>query len=99
MSNVDIVELEVDRNTCRARYDFETTAPTVAVATLLGLVVGREPAELEPLYEVVDPEAMDSLLRGARRPDRTVSFPYRTFAVTVRSDGTVTVRSRSDADR
>ncbi|GAB3671670.1 HalOD1 output domain-containing protein [Halopiger thermotolerans] len=98
MSNANIVELEVDRNTYRARYDFETTTPTVAVVTLLELVTGREPAELDPLYEAVDPEAMDSLIRGARRPDRTVSFIYRTFAVTVRSDGTVTVRSRSDAD-
>ncbi|RKD95385.1 HalOD1 output domain-containing protein [Halopiger aswanensis] len=97
MSDVlEFAELELEQNACRARYDFETTAPTVAVASLVQLVTGSELSDLEPLYEVVDPDALDALLRGDQSSSRdgecTVSFPYRELDVTVRSDGVVTVR-------
>lgn len=95
-------ELELEQNACRARYDFETTAPTVAVSKLVQLVTGAEVADLEPLYEVVDPDAMDALLRDDQCRNRagecTISFPYRELDVTVRSNGVVTVRPQSSLE-
>ena len=52
-----------------------------------------EPPEYEPLYTVVDPEALDALFSsttgGASRPMGAVSFVYAGYNVTVHSDGEI----------
>lgn len=52
-----------------------------------------EPPEYEPLYTVVDPEALDALFSsttsGASRPVGSISFTYAGYDVTVHSDGDV----------
>ncbi|WP_207592566.1 HalOD1 output domain-containing protein [Halomontanus rarus] len=100
------VEFDLDAGVYRARYDPEATAPSVAVVDMLRAIDGADVAELEPLYEVVDPEGLDLVLeeRSAprsdeRRPPKTVSFPYRELVVTVRSDGVIDVASQTDAER
>lgn len=50
----------------------------------------RDPLELPPLFDVVDPDALDALVRQMRRGD--VTFEYAGQTVTVDCDGqTVTV--------
>lgn len=56
--------------------------------------VGLDPeASLEPLYTVVDPDALDALFDrpGQRdeRPFATVTFQYHGYEVTARSDGRI----------
>lgn len=54
---------------------------------------GTDPADLPvPLYEAIDPDALDSLFRadGGR-----VTFTYYRYTVTVESDGTVTLEPRT----
>jgi hypothetical protein len=63
------------------RLSFEVVA-SVAAKT------GREPSEMEPLYNVVDTDALDGLFEGA---NGTVRFPYEGYRVTVSADGSVTV--------
>lgn len=76
---------------------------------LVGVIVGAvadatdvDPLELDPLYEVLDPEALESIFRNGARPggDITVSFEYAGCTVFV-SNGIVTVwEARSnDSDR
>ena len=52
-----------------------------------------EPPEYEPLYSVVDPEALDALFSsttgGSSRPMGAVSFTYAGYDVTVHSDGEI----------
>lgn len=51
-----------------------------------------DPTALEPLYDTIDPDALDALLDvPARDPDRsvTVTFPYEDLAITVDSEGTI----------
>ncbi|WP_254862917.1 HalOD1 output domain-containing protein [Halovivax gelatinilyticus] len=67
-----------------------------AVAEKEGIdVTDVEPPEFEPLYAVIDPEALDSLFEptvgGTERPIGTVSFEYAGHHVTVYSDGRVTL--------
>ena len=52
-----------------------------------------EPPEYEPLYTVVDPEALDALFSsttgGATRPVGSVTFTYAGYDVRVHSDGEI----------
>lgn len=55
----------------------------------------RESAQaLEPLYSVVDPDALDSVFRTGRgntAPNRRVTFPYHGYEVTVHSEDCISV--------
>lgn len=53
-----------------------------------------DPAVMPPLYDVIDPDALDALFRPAitaRREDRTLSFTYNDHRVTVSSYGVLIV--------
>ncbi|WP_339103228.1 HalOD1 output domain-containing protein [Haloterrigena salinisoli] len=96
------VEFDAETRRYRARYDFETTAPSVAVADVLETVFDGERGR-EPLYDVIDPEAIDRLLEGGAERDRhgprSVSFRYRGALVTVVSDGSIAVGLDDEIDR
>jgi hypothetical protein len=58
---------------------------------------GTEPSELdEPLYEVIDPDALERLFDssedGPSRDSGELRFPYHGYEVTVRANGDVSVR-------
>ena len=91
------VEFDVDERVYRAEYDPAETAPSVAVVDLVERVRGGESTrDLPPLYEIVDPDALDSLLESranrSGRSRRSVSFRYGDAKVTVTSDGRIAVR-------
>lgn len=48
-----------------------------------------DPLELPPLYETIDPDALDALVEDMEAG--TISFPYVGHEITVNSDGTVTI--------
>jgi hypothetical protein len=60
---------------------------------------GTEPSELEePLYEAVDPDALETLFEsvedGPHREEGKVRFPYQGYEVTVHAEGDVSVREQ-----
>ncbi|EMA36648.1 hypothetical protein C446_11632 [Halobiforma nitratireducens JCM 10879] len=60
-----------------------------------------EPPEYEPLYSVVNPEALDSLFRTSHAlNDRgaLVALEYEGYDVVVHGDGHVDVREQDDED-
>lgn len=67
------------------------------IETIVDLVAGaadRSILELTPLYDVVDPDALNALFgRGRESSGRpqTFAFTYEGYRVTVCGDGTVTV--------
>lgn len=65
-------------------------------------VTDVEPPEYEPLYEVVNPEALDALFAptasGRPRPPGSVSFTYAGYDVTVYGDGRVELSERTACD-
>lgn len=92
-----------DAETLRHRYDWEAVRPSAAVVEMVAIARDRVPSALEPLYEAVDPEALDLLLRRDGDPgnvaEATVSFTYAGYDVTVGSDGELTVTpAESDDD-
>lgn len=77
------------------------TKPSLEVLMKLAAYEEVEPTALEPpLYDVIDPEALDSLLTSSIR-DRAQStqhvvFNYRGKRIRVESDGTVDISDRDE---
>lgn len=69
---------------------------TVAVVTGVARSTGADPLELPPLYDTLDPDALNTLFDGARKrgeSDRLrVTFDYEGCEVTITGDGTVSIR-------
>ena len=49
---------------------------SLLIVEAVSAITGREPTALEPLYSVVDPEALESLLSSAHESDMQVSFAF-----------------------
>lgn len=91
-------------DTYRAVYDWEHDDPlSAAVVDVVAAVTDREPEELPPLYDVVEPDALDAVLAPrpgspTRREGRgCVTFAFGGCRVGVYWDGSITV-SRGAAD-
>lgn len=68
-----------------------TPSPSEAVLYELAALEGVQPEELNPpLFDVVDPDALDGLFTGTTG---TVSFEYHGYSVTVDSSANVTLES------
>jgi hypothetical protein len=94
-------------------YDISATesaseAVVAAVAAVSNVEPVSEPDDtgermaelaLDPLYSVVDPDALDAIFRPHRTDERgivsSVSFPYHGHDVTVHGEGHVAVRRRA----
>ena len=92
-------EHDGEDETIRAQYEWASTAPSTAVIETVAIALDREPTTIEPLYESIDPDALDALLRSNGSPatanDVTVSFVVADRQVTVHSRGDVVVRAHS----
>lgn len=78
-----------------AEYDFESdSSATEAIIFALADAVGVEPTELPPLFDYVDPDALNTLFEppdDATNGDTLLSFRVDTWNVFVRSDGRIRV--------
>lgn len=85
------------RGSIRAEFDWSEVTPSTAVIESVAIAADREPTAIEPLYETVDPDALDALIRsgGSNSTDgdaASVTFALDGFEVTVQRGGTVVVR-------
>lgn len=83
-----------------AQYEWSSTPPSTAVIETVAIAVNREPTTLEPLYESLDPDALDTLVRSTGTTSEngetmSVSFSFADRQVTVHSRGDVIVRANS----
>jgi len=77
----------------RAEYEWADVGPSTAVLETLGAAMDRDPLTLEPLYEYVDLDALDLLVRSASAGARAeVTFRFESYRVHVDSGGEVVVR-------
>jgi len=80
----------------RAEYDWTDTLVSTAVVETVAVACDCEPTELDPLYEVVDPDALDRVVRssgdGPVVGGTTVTFEVTGRSVTVHDGGAVVVR-------
>ncbi|MFP8955637.1 HalOD1 output domain-containing protein [Natrialbaceae archaeon A-CW3] len=66
-----------------------------SVVTAVADAAGVSPLHLPPLLKVIDPDALDRIVRTGSQ-DLTVEFTYNSYRVRVSGDGYVTVRSLDD---
>lgn len=74
--------------------------PSVSVVETVAEATGTEPANMQPLYEVVDPDALDELMEpDLDRPGLSrsiyVTFRFEDCDVAVHADGRTVVAPRS----
>lgn len=91
---------EGDANTVRTSW--EESLPSHSVVEVVAATSGTAPSDLRPLFEVVDPDALDQLFQsetGGSPPSNAVrvSLRYEGCRVTVYPDGR-TVASLLDGD-
>lgn len=83
------------RDSAEYRHEWSAETPTsVAVVEAIASVTGREPTEITPLHEYIDPDALDSLFETSERSGRSpsvVSFPFEDYHVVVRGTGEIIV--------
>jgi hypothetical protein len=77
-----------DHDAYTMRYDRDGLAPSVAAAVLLETALD---AETDPLFDYVDPDALDAIVDGSEAAV-TVTFDVEAATVTVHADGRVFVR-------
>lgn len=85
----------------RAVYDWTNVTPSAAILETLAAATGADELDLSPLYESVDPDALDKLVGrqlGGRAVGPTeVAFRHEGFDVVVGSGGTVRLSPTADA--
>lgn len=83
-----------DDGRIRHRYDWSETEPSTAVVETIAVATDTVPTETGPLYDVIEPDALNTLFDpawGPTTPELRVSFNYQDVEVTVAATGTVTV--------
>lgn len=67
----------------------QSEQPSSAVVVAIAEVIAEEPTDLDPLYTIIDPDALNRLFGPARSPrlNGSVSFEYHGYQVTVKADG------------
>ncbi|RBI60416.1 hypothetical protein DMJ13_19100 [halophilic archaeon] len=76
-----------------AQLQYTDDSLAAAIITHIAAQKDVEPTTLDPLYEVIDPEALENLfapqLDGTSRTDGQVEFAYSGYRVTITSDGDI----------
>jgi hypothetical protein len=71
-------------------------SPSMAVVSAVAAATNTDPTEIEPLYESIDPDALDYLVRGGSRSrrgfDGCVSFTVAGCSVVVHGDRKVVAK-------
>lgn len=81
------VEYDPDFDAYRGTFDTDdVNASTVIVEAIAG-IDHRDPMDLEPLYDSIDTDALDSIVANADRAAVSVSFVAENYRVTVHGDG------------
>ncbi|WP_254762538.1 HalOD1 output domain-containing protein [Natrinema marinum] len=82
-------------------FDPADERPSEAVVTAVAAVLEAEPETLSPLYDIVDPDALNSLVDHAQRAGTNgthlIWFTYEGLDVGVRSDGQIRIRDATAA--
>ncbi|WP_232700320.1 HalOD1 output domain-containing protein [Halobacterium wangiae] len=92
----EAVDYSPETDTYRTSFDGSTESVSMAVVSTVAVVTETGPTSLPTLNDVLDPEALDSLVerrdRDSAAKDFRLSFEYADCTVTVHSYGIIAVR-------
>ena len=74
-----------------AALDYHNDSISLRVVEALANATDTAPNELDPLYNTVDPEALDRLFQPDSCDEIRVTFEYGDSNVEIRGDGTIMV--------
>lgn len=105
----DSLEYHAANETYRVEFASADGEPSTTIVKAVAAILGRRQDELDPLYHVIEPDALDSIFQptvlGDRHGDVEVTFTYHDFTVAVKSYGIVEIEptenrtNRDDASR
>ena len=96
---MDDVNRGPDVDVFRSRYELDASETVcAAVVRAVAAVSGDEPYTVQPLYEAVDPDALEHLVRSLETTDErdacwSITFPLHRCQVTLASDGVIELRA------
>lgn len=80
--------IDYDPHTGRCVVDLaEWNSLTTAIIDVLAALTDNQPESMDPLYDVVDPDALDALFHSQSKQIGRIQFHYCGHDVTVQSDG------------
>lgn len=89
-----------DPRVTHREYDWSSVAPSTAVLETLADAADCEPTALNPLYETVDPDALNRFVRSSTSREydgfTTVTFVHDDYEVTAHNTGIIIVRPAGD---
>ena len=81
-----------DADTISLEYEWDDHEPSTAVIEAIAATTGTDEIDLDPLYETVDPDALDAVVAG-RSNQMTdpvvVTFNYNGYRVVVNDGGRI----------
>ncbi|ODR79566.1 hypothetical protein BG842_06585 [Haladaptatus sp. W1] len=97
----DRVGYDPETKTYYAQFDTATLIPTIIQS--VAAVTGKPSQELDPLYEVIDPDALEKLFDNPRHnsPEHEgvyVSFKFASCKLSVSWDGEIRITPPHDVD-
>ena len=87
--------LKRDRTSNRADVTASASVSD-AITAAVADAKNANPDDLQPLPEVINPDALDSLMQADRGPEGEIQFQYDGFEVVVRSSGAVGIEPTDD---
>lgn len=87
-------DYDADDGAYRVLYDPEDVAPSTAVISAVAALTDTDPLDIEPLHSAIDPDALDTIATDQpAEGDLKVTFNLDSHAVTVKSSGSLQIRS------
>lgn len=84
----------------RVEFSGGTDEPSTTVVEAVAAITGRKQDELDPLYDAVETDALDSIFGSGIRSDEgdvVITFTYEGVDVVVRNSGVVEIE-RTDSE-
>ena len=76
------------------QHSWESGTPIYfTVIKAVSAITGQKPTAMEPLYSIVDPEAVETLMNSSRSGHVHLSFSYEGCTVSIERSGAVVVQT------
>lgn len=87
-----------DRGVWTSRWNGNGQSPSLAIVDALVDLQDTAPTSLDPLYNSIEADALDTLLRHDTGARVAVEFRYGDYSITVKNDGEIQIRDVEDPD-